>query len=63
MNENDKPQPKEPTKSEALEREIATIEAELKRQEQIESMARNEQHWCKKRLKLAKDQLAELKEA
>ncbi len=60
--ENERPQPKEPTKTERLQREIAQFEADIKRAEQAEAQARNDQHWAKKRLKLAKDELSEIQE-
>lgn len=55
-------EPHTETKSERLQREITQFEAEIKRAEQAEAQARNDQHWAKKRLKLAKDELAEIQE-
>lgn len=63
MNENDKPAPYQETKSERLEREIAEFEKQLKFFEEVERSAKNDQHWLKKRLKLAKEELSELKES
>lgn len=55
-------QPSE-TKSERLEREIVQIEAGIQAAQRAEEQAKNDQHWLKKRLKLAKEELSELKES
>lgn len=53
---------KSETKTEALEREIKSIEDNIKRLEEAEAQARKDCHWQKKRLRLVKAELAELKE-
>lgn len=61
MNEPEAKQ--ELTRSERLKVEIENIEAEIQKAIDDENKARNAQHWAKKRLKVAKDELTELSNA
>lgn len=51
------------TRSEQLTAEIERLQEDFKREEEAEARARNNQHWIKKRIKVAKDELTELSNA